>query len=89
MTGDGLHLAMRGAVLAAAEIQRVLEAGVLDGAVSRLDAARRAAFGPKVRFNRVVRRLVDEPWTIRLAERAASVAPGLFRHAVRYAGDAA
>jgi flavin-dependent dehydrogenase len=89
MTGDGLHLAIRGAVLAAREVLTVLEAGVFDGSVARLAEARRDAFGGKVRFNRFVRAVVDERWSIRLAERAAAIAPGLIRHAVRYAGDAA
>ncbi|MFI5178374.1 MAG: NAD(P)/FAD-dependent oxidoreductase [Vicinamibacterales bacterium] len=89
MTGDGLSLAIRGAMLAAREVQAVLEAGVFDGAVARLAAARRRTLGPKVRFNRVVRAIVEEPWAVRMAERAAAVAPGLIRRAVRYAGDAA
>jgi flavin-dependent dehydrogenase len=89
MTGDGLHLAIRGSMLAVREIQQVLEAGVFDGAVARLAAARRRTLGRKVRFNRFVRALVEEAWAIRLAESAAAVAPGIIRHAVRYAGDAA
>ena len=89
MTGDGLHIAIRGAVLAAREVLTVLEAGSFDGSVARLAEARRDAFGGKVRFNRFVRTLVDGRWSIRLAERAAAIAPGLIRHAVRYAGDAA
>jgi flavin-dependent dehydrogenase len=89
MTGDGLHLAIRGSILAVHEIQRVLEAGVFDGAVARLAASRRRAFGRKIRFNRLMRALVEERWAIRVAEGAASVAPGVIRQAVRYAGDAA
>ena len=89
MTGDGLHLAIRGSLLAVREIHRVLDAGVFDGAVARLADARRKSLGGKVRFNRFVRALVEESWAIRLAERAAAVAPGIIRHAVRYAGDAA
>ncbi|HKW01585.1 MAG TPA: NAD(P)/FAD-dependent oxidoreductase [Vicinamibacterales bacterium] len=89
MTGDGLHLAIRGSMLAVREIDSVLQAGVFDGAVARLAEARRKALGGKVRFNRFVRALVEESWAIRLAEGAAAVAPGIIRHAVRYAGDAA
>jgi flavin-dependent dehydrogenase len=89
MTGDGLHLAIRGAVLAAQEVLGVLEAGAFDGAVARLADARRDAFGRKLTFNRFVRAVVETPWSISLAERAAALAPGIFRHAVRYAGDAA
>ena len=89
MTGDGLHLAIRGSILAVREIHNVLEAGVFDGAVARLASARRKSLGGKVRFNRFVRTVVEESWAIRLAERAAAVAPGIIRRAVRYAGDAA
>lgn len=89
MTGDGLHLAIRGSILAATEVHRVLESGAFDGAVERLAQARREAFGHKLRFNRLVRAVVDAPWSIGLAEKAAALAPGIFRQAVRYAGDAA
>jgi menaquinone-9 beta-reductase len=89
MTGDGLHLAIRGAVLAAREVLTVLEAGVFDGSVARLAEARRDALAGKARFNRLVRAVVEERWSIRLAERAAAIAPGIIRRAVRYAGDAA
>jgi flavin-dependent dehydrogenase len=61
MTGDGLSLAMRSAQLAAVEALRTLEHGDFTGAVARLAAARHEELGPKVRFNRFVRRLVDSP----------------------------
>ncbi len=61
MTGDGVHLAMRSGVLAAREALRALETGDIVGAVSRLERARRKAFGRKLRFNRMVRRLVELP----------------------------
>jgi flavin-dependent dehydrogenase len=88
MTGDGLYLAMRGAMLAAIETRRALETGELGKASSRLLTARRRAFGTKVRFNRVVRRLVDMPVGLRLATRGALLAPAAVRYAVRYAGGA-
>ena len=89
MTGDGLHLAVRGATLAEPEILRVLEAGAFDGAVARLADARHHVLGGKVRFNRLVRAVVEERWAIGLAERVAALAPGVFKRAVTYAGDAA
>jgi flavin-dependent dehydrogenase len=88
MTGDGLHLALRGAVLAAEETLRVLETGDYVGAVRRLDDARRRILGRKLRFNRAVRWLVDRPSAVEWASRGAQIAPGLIRRAVRYAGDA-
>ena len=89
MTGDGLHLAMRGALLAADEALAALERGTAAGAVARLGAARRRALGRKLRFNRALRRLVDVPAALDVAGLGARVAPGLVRWAVRYAGDAA
>ncbi len=89
MTGDGLSLAMRGAQLAALEALRTLETGDFAGAVKRLDESRRQAFRSKLRFNRMVRRLVDSPIAIEIAGWGAAVAPGLVERAVRYAGDAA
>ena len=89
MTGDGLHLAMRGAWLAADEALRVLAKGDLTGAASRLAEARREDLGAKLRFNRVIRRLVDSPVALRVAGWGADLAPGVLGRLVRYAGDAA
>jgi flavin-dependent dehydrogenase len=89
MTGDGIRLAIQGALLAAAEANRALEDGDLDGAVVRLSAARRAAFGAKLRFNRLVRALVASPLALEAAALGAKVIPSVVRYAVRYAGDAA
>jgi flavin-dependent dehydrogenase len=88
MTGDGLHLAMQGAVLAAEETLRVLETGDFAGAPARLARARQRTLGAKLRFNRAVRWLVGRPAALELASLGARVAPGVIRHAVRYAGDA-
>jgi flavin-dependent dehydrogenase len=88
MTGDGLHLAMQGAALAAAEALHVLEAGDVRGAVARLETARRRALGGKLRFNRAVRWLVDRPAAIDVASLGARLAPVLIRRAIHYAGDA-
>jgi flavin-dependent dehydrogenase len=89
MTGDGLRLAMEGARLAADAALQVLATGDFGGAAARLDAARRASLGRKLRFNRALRRLVDSPATLRLAGWGAGVAPGIVGRLVRYAGDAA
>jgi flavin-dependent dehydrogenase len=89
MTGDGLHLAIRGAVLAAHEVKRVLESGDLTGAPERLAAARRRELRTKLRFNRALRGLVASPTAIELAEWGARLAPGVFRSIVNRAGDAA
>jgi flavin-dependent dehydrogenase len=89
MTGDGLHLAMRGAVLAATEAITALEHGDLDAAVTRLEAARRRVLGPKLRFNRVLRGLVGSPASVTLAGYCAAVMPGVLRRVIAIAGDAA
>lgn len=89
MTGDGLHLAMRGAVLAAEEALRVLSDGRFAVAPERLRRAREEMFGRKLRFNRFLRSLVGSPAAIRVAASGARVVPGLVRRAVAYAGDAA
>jgi flavin-dependent dehydrogenase len=89
MTGDGLHLAMRGAVLAAEEALRVLSDGRFAVAPERLRRAREEMFGRKLRFNRLLRTLVSSPAAIRVAAGGARVAPGLIKRAVAYAGDAA
>lgn len=89
MTGDGLHLAMRSALLAADEAIRALEHGDLAAAPDRLATTRRLAFGRKLRFNRAVRRLVDSPAAVAAADVGARIWPGALSHAVRYAGDVA
>lgn len=87
MTGDGLHLAMRSAMLAATEALAVLEQGAFGDAAGRLARARRQALGAKLRFNRLMRRLSDSPAALGFAARGAMVAPGAVRLAIRYAGD--
>ena len=89
MTGDGLHLAIRGGVLAAEQALRALETGDLARAVVGLAQARRQAFGTKLVFNRCVRRIVSSPVAVELACWGSKLAPGIVRRAVRYAGDAA
>jgi flavin-dependent dehydrogenase len=89
MTGDGLHLALRGAALAAEAARAALESGMFELAPAALADARRRAFAGKLRFNRVLRALVDSPRAIGLADRAAGFAPGLIRQLVNVAGDAA
>jgi len=89
MTGDGLNLAMRGALLAADESMKVLESGDWDGAVERLNERRMRALGPKIRFNRFVRALTASPAGVHSAGLAARVVPGLVRRLIARAGDAA
>jgi flavin-dependent dehydrogenase len=89
MTGDGLHLAMRGADLAADAAEAALRTGAFARAPVDLARARHRAFAGKLRFNRVLRALVDSPRAVRLAGRAADFAPGLIRQVVHVAGDAA
>jgi flavin-dependent dehydrogenase len=87
VTGDGLHLAMQSAMLAADETARVLVDGQFHTAVWRLAAARRARMGRKLCFDRWVCRLVASPAALRLASQGARVFPGVIRRAVSYAGD--
>jgi geranylgeranyl reductase family protein len=85
MTGDGLHLALRGGWLAA----RVLLDSSADDVrvLERLSAARRQAFGSKFRFNRLLRTLVGWPMGVRLGAVGASLAPAILRHVIATAGD--
>jgi flavin-dependent dehydrogenase len=89
MTGDGLRLAMTGAALAAHEALSALERGDLTGVAARLEASRKAAFGRKLRFNRLMRATVESPLAITLAGVSAAVMPSIIHSVVRYAGDAA
>lgn len=89
MTGDGLNLAMRGALMAADESMRVLETGDWEGAVERLTEERQRGLGSKLRFNRFVRSLTSSSVGVSAAGVAASLAPGLVRRLVVQAGDAA
>ncbi len=86
MTGDGLHLALRGGDLAAAAIHDGWLAPdrlVIDG----LRAARRDAFGAKLRFNRALRALVGWPMGVRIGAVGATVAPALLQRIIATAGD--
>jgi hypothetical protein len=89
ITGDGLNLAMHGAVLAAGEALRVLNTGDWNGAVERLNQQRAATLGGKLRFNRGVRTLTNSALAVRLAGVGARVAPAVVRYLVARAGDAA
>jgi flavin-dependent dehydrogenase len=88
ITGDGLHLAMQGARLAAEQALEALDSSDLADAPRRLADARRRVLGPKIRFNRLVRLLTASPRAIAAASLAATVAPEAIRRLVRYAGDA-
>lgn len=89
MTGDGLRLAIEGALIAAGVTIDVLE-GRLSAAEApaRLAAQRHRAFATKWRFNRSLRALVDAPAAVTAATWAARAWPAAFEAMVRYAGDA-
>jgi flavin-dependent dehydrogenase len=87
ITGDGLHLAMQGGMLAAEEVLRTLETGDFSGAPRRLAEARRTALAAKLRFNRIIRHVTSSPMAIELTGVGAILAPGIMRRVVRYAGD--
>jgi flavin-dependent dehydrogenase len=88
MTGDGLHFALAGAELAAAVALDVLAGRTpVDSAHLDLAAKRTAAFSAKWRFNRALRLLVSSPRGVSGAAVAARVAPAIFEHIIRYAGD--
>jgi flavin-dependent dehydrogenase len=89
ITGDGLHLAMQGGMLAAQEVLRTLETGDFSGAPRRLAESRRTTLAAKLRFNRIIRHVTSSPIAIELAGMGAIVAPGILRRVVRYAGDVA
>jgi flavin-dependent dehydrogenase len=88
MTGDGLRFALAGAELAATVALAVLAGRTpIDRAHLDLAAKRRAAFGHKWRFNRVLRWLVSSPAGVSAAATLAGVAPVIFENIIRYAGD--
>jgi len=89
MTGDGLNLAMRGALLAAEESMRVLDSGDWEGAVERLKRRRMETLAPKLRFNRAVRAMTASNAGVRAAGLGARIAPALVRKLIVDAGDAA
>jgi flavin-dependent dehydrogenase len=87
MTGDGLHLAIRGGVLAAQVALEALEAGDVTHAAARLTARRQEVLGAKLRFNRWMRRLVESAAAMDVAGAGARIAPSVLRRVIRYAGD--
>ncbi len=86
MTGDGLRFALRGGELAAMAALRALDRG-WTGVHAELRAERRREFAGKLRFNRALRTLVASPVALQLGGTVASLAPGVLRAIVRYAGD--
>ena len=85
LTGDGLMFAIVGGDLAAAEAGRVIVDGSFAAAPWRLAAARREAFGPRVRLNRWAARLADSPFMFDVASRWATRFPAFARRVVNYA----
>jgi geranylgeranyl reductase family protein len=86
ITGDGLRFAMQGAVLAAEAALESLATGDPEIHVA-LARRRREAFAWKWRLNRSIRRLVDSPAGMRLAELAGYATPALIRPLILAAGD--
>jgi flavin-dependent dehydrogenase len=86
MTGDGLRFALRGGELAADAAIRALGCG-WNGVHTALEQSRQREFGPKWRFNRMLRRLVASPVGVRGATLGGRVAPGAVRALIRYASD--
>jgi flavin-dependent dehydrogenase len=86
MTGDGLHFALRGAELAAAEVLDALAHGRTDAHL-RLAMVRRQEFARKWLFNRTLRSLVGSPLAVRAAALGAKWSPGWLHQTIRYAGD--
>lgn len=89
MTGDGMHIAIRGGLLAAETALEALEDGDLDAAVARLSSRRSAELGSKLRFNRWMRRLTSSPSVVEIAGIGAKLMPSALQRIVTYAGDAA
>jgi geranylgeranyl reductase family protein len=89
MTGDGLHLAIRGGVLAAMAALDALESGDVTRAAEDLRMRRAGVLGSKLRFNRWLRQIVASPIAMDVVGLGATLAPALLRRVVRYAGDAA
>ena len=88
MTGDGLHFALRGAELAAAEVLDALAHGRTDPHL-RLAVVRRQEFARKWLFNRTLRSLVGSPLAVRAAALGAKWSPRWLHQTIRYAGDLA
>lgn len=89
MTGDGLHIAMRSALLASEHALGALATGNVHQALVDFTAAHRRRLGAKLRFNRAMRQLVETPAAVDAAGFGARFLPGLVRRAIRYAGDVA
>ncbi len=89
MTGDGMHLAIRGGALAAAAALEALASGDVSRTADKLTAARASALGSKLRFNRWMRSLVSSTAAINVVGAGARMAPSMVTRLVRFAGDAA
>jgi flavin-dependent dehydrogenase len=86
MTGDGLRFALRGGELAARAALDALEHGRED-AHHALARQRRREFGSKWRFDRALRSLAGSSLALRVASRAARLAPQYLERTIAYAGD--
>jgi flavin-dependent dehydrogenase len=86
MTGDGLRFAVRGGELAAHAALAALANG-WPGVHARLNQRRRAEFGGKQRFNRVLRHVVSTPALVGAATVGARLAPAVLARIIAHAGD--
>jgi flavin-dependent dehydrogenase len=88
ITGDGVRLALRGGELAAETALASLEHPERPWHET-LTRRRARAFRAKHRFNRLVRTIVASEHAVRAGAISATLAPGLMRRIISYAGDLA
>ena len=87
-TGQGIYRALRGAELAAEAIGAALRAGDASAAaLMPYERARRRAFGPGERFQRVVAAFVSLPWLYRAVAGRFARRPALADAVVQVTGD--
>jgi flavin-dependent dehydrogenase len=89
MTGDGIHLALQGAEVAANAAGDVLEGrlALLQAHVA-FAAALHRRLSRKRTFNRGLRALVGSSSGVRASSYGARICPAAFQAVIRYAGDA-
>jgi flavin-dependent dehydrogenase len=87
-TGQGIYRALRGAELAAAAAHDALAGGdVSAAALAPYERARRAAFGPGERMQRIVEAFVSRPRLLGAVARRFTARPALADAVIRVTGD--
>lgn len=87
-TGQGIYRALRGAALAAETVDAALRAGdVTASALAPYERARRRAFGPGERLQRVIESVVARPALLRAAAGRFARRPALGDAVIRVTGD--